>query len=157
MGVDGGIDAVIKLLYVLMRDDQLPDFVLPLSVVEQKSRVVYEERALLQELALSESAAEFKMRERVSLRAFLAMWDKRILFNPSFSGVFSLQFISHKLLRYLAFIPLVIVLICSLLLVGDGSVYLVALLLLLLFYCGAFYAHRHNEHNYRVLGLCYYF
>ena len=42
VGVDGGIDAVRKSLYRPMNPDQLPDFVLPLRVVEQGFRVVYE-------------------------------------------------------------------------------------------------------------------
>src|SRR6185295_8707456 len=47
VGVDGGIDAVRKALYRPMSADQLPDFVLPLAVVEQGSRVVFEPEAHL--------------------------------------------------------------------------------------------------------------
>ena len=47
VGVDGGIDAVRKVLYRPMNADQLPDFVQPLKVVEQGYRVVYEPEALL--------------------------------------------------------------------------------------------------------------
>ena len=47
VGVDGGIDAVRKELYQPMNPDQLPDFVLPLKVVEQGDRVVYEPEAIL--------------------------------------------------------------------------------------------------------------
>ncbi|NLC69989.1 MAG: glycosyltransferase family 2 protein, partial [Desulfuromonadaceae bacterium] len=46
VGVDGGIDAVRKELYRPMNPDQLPDFVLPLQVVAQGRRVVYEPAAL---------------------------------------------------------------------------------------------------------------
>ena len=53
VGVDGGIDAIRRELYVPMRPDQLPDFVLPLSVVEQGKRVVYEPAAVVYERALS--------------------------------------------------------------------------------------------------------
>ncbi len=54
VGVDGGVDAVRRRLYRPMRADQLPDFVLPLAVVEQGARVVYEPDALLTEHALVE-------------------------------------------------------------------------------------------------------
>jgi len=47
VGVNGGIDAVRRSLYRPMRQDQLPDFVLPLRVVEQGYRVVYEPEAIL--------------------------------------------------------------------------------------------------------------
>ena len=77
VGVDGGIDAVRRSLYRPMRPDQLPDFVLPLDIVEQGFRVVYEPRAILAEQALQDDAAEYRMRVRVTLRALWGLWDKR--------------------------------------------------------------------------------
>ena len=44
--------------------------------------------------------AEYRMRVRVALRAFWALWDKRALLNPFRFGVFAWQMWSHKLLRY---------------------------------------------------------
>lgn len=106
VGVDGGIDAVRRVLYRPMRADQLPDFVLPLGVVEQGYRVVYEPDAVLNEDTLASGSAEYRMRVRVALRSFWALWDKRALFNPLRFGLFSWQLLSHKLLRYLSFVPL---------------------------------------------------
>lgn len=127
VGVDGGIDAVRRGLYQPMRADQLPDFVLPLSVVQQGYRVVYEAGALLQEHALSVASDEFRMRVRVSLRAFWALWDLRSLLSPFKSGLFSWQLWSHKVLRYLAFAPMAAVLISNLLLLDAGWIYQLAL------------------------------
>lgn len=101
VGVDGGIDAVRKKLYQPMRDDQLPDFVLPLSVVEQGFRVVYEHEAFLKEDALKSAGDEYRMRVRVSLRALWALWDMKSLLHPGRHGRFALQLFSHKVLRYL--------------------------------------------------------
>lgn len=117
VGVNGGIDAVRKNLYVNMRHDQLPDFVLPLSVVEQGYRVVYEPAAILVEDSLKGSQDEYNMRVRVSLRAFWAMYDMRKLFNPLRTGIYSLQLTSHKALRYLAFVPLIVALLTNIYLV----------------------------------------
>ena len=128
VGVDGGIDAVRRKLYQPMRADQLPDFVLPLSVVRQGYRVVYEEQALLHEHALSAAADEFRMRVRVSLRAFWALWDLRSLLSPFRFGLFSWQLWSHKVLRYLAFVPMVAVLVANVLLLNAGWIYQIALL-----------------------------
>ena len=100
VGVDGGIDAVRTELYTPMDPSLLPDFVLPLNVVEQGYRVVYEPAATLKEEALDNVGGEYRMRVRVSLRAFHAMWRKRNLFNPLRYGLFSFQLLSHKLLRY---------------------------------------------------------
>ena len=118
VGVDGGVDAVRRRLYRPMRADQLPDFVLPLAVVEQGARVVYEPEALLTEHALVERVDEFRMRVRVALRALWALSDKRVLLNPFRHGVFAFQLVSHKLLRYLSFAPLAVALVANLLLAG---------------------------------------
>lgn len=104
VGVDGGIDAVRARLYRPMKADQLPDFVLPLMVVEQGYRVVYEPRALLWEASLKEAADEYRMRVRVSLRAFWALFDMKILLLPRLNPLFAWQLWSHKVLRYLCFI-----------------------------------------------------
>ncbi len=106
VGVDGGVDAVRKSLYRPMRDDQLPDFVLPLTVVEQGYRTIYEPRAGLHEETLTTQDAEYRMRVRVALRAFWALWDKRKLFDPFRYPLFSWQLSSHKLMRYMSFVPL---------------------------------------------------
>ncbi len=75
VAVDGGIDAVRNALYEPMRADQIPDFVLPLKVVEKGFRVVYEPKAILREPALSSSSDEYRMRARVTLRALWALKD----------------------------------------------------------------------------------
>lgn len=123
VGVDGGIDAVRRELYVPMEADQLPDFVLPLQVVRQGYRVVYEPDAVLREPALSVSSQEYRMRVRVTLRAFWALYDLRNLFNPIKFPLFSWQLMSHKLLRYLAFIPQVGLLLSNIALLRSGPFY----------------------------------
>ena len=104
VGVDGGVDAIRRQLYRPMRADQLPDFVQPLRVREQGYRVVYQPEALLYEDALAATGDEYRMRVRVSLRAFHALKDMRALLDPARFGVFAWQMWSHKVLRYLAFV-----------------------------------------------------
>ena len=144
VGVDGGIDAMRKDLFVPLRPDQLPDFVQPLKVVEQGYRVVYEPEALLQERANQEADSEFSMRVRVGLRALWALKDMAHLMNPLRFGIFSLQMISHKLLRYLAFIPLMTFTLATLLLAPQGGFYLVSFFGLMALY-GLGWAGRKNE------------
>lgn len=134
VGVDGGIDAVRRSLYRPMNADQLPDFVLPLRVVEQGFRVAYEPRAVLREPALADSAQEYRMRVRVSLRALWALFELRQLFDPFRFPGFSWQLASHKLMRYLAFLPQVLALVANMLLVGEGPAFQLLLLGQLLFY-----------------------
>lgn len=134
VGVDGGIDAVRADLYTVMRADQQPDFVLPLSVVARGRRVVYVPGARVYEASLSETKAEFRMRTRVALRAWHALRDMAGLLDPTRHGLFSWQLFSHKWLRYLAPVFQVIALLSNLALAGRGDVWNVLLALQ-----GAFY------------------
>ena len=140
VGVDGGIDAVRKELYQPMNPDQLPDFVLPLKVVEQGYRVIYEPEAILKEASLKNPKDEYRMRVRVSLRALWGLRDMRHLltfrrsspsssvtpshhraFAPSF--IYAWQLWSHKVLRYLCFIFLIIAYFANLALWHQGGFY----------------------------------
>jgi cellulose synthase/poly-beta-1,6-N-acetylglucosamine synthase-like glycosyltransferase len=123
VGVDGGIDAVRKELYRPMNPDQLPDFVLPLKVVEQGYRAVFEPEAILKEPSLKTAQDEYKMRVRVSLRALWALWDMRSLLTCSPSCLFSWQLWSHKILRYLSFIFLIAAFLSNLFLLNENVFY----------------------------------
>jgi glycosyltransferase involved in cell wall biosynthesis len=123
VGVDGGIDAMRKSLYSPLRADQLPDFVQPLKVVEQGFRVVYEPTALLKEDALSDGQSEFSMRVRVSLRALWALKDMKHQMNPTRDPLFAWQMISHKLLRYGAFIPMATLALATIYLAPFRGIY----------------------------------
>ncbi len=129
VGVDGGIDAVRRDLYTVMRADQQPDFVLPLSVVARGRRVVYAPGARVYEASLSETGAEFRMRTRVALRAWHALRDMAGLLDPVRYGLFSWQLFSHKWLRYLAPIFQVLALLSNLALAGRGDAWNVLLAL----------------------------
>ncbi len=142
VGVDGGIDAMRKTLYQPLNADQLPDFVQPLKVVEQGYRVVYEPSALLKEEALNDSDSEFSMRVRVSLRALWALKDMRHLMNPFRAPVFAWQLISHKLLRYTAFVPLTTLALSTLLLAPARGIYTLAFLGLVIFLALAWTGHK---------------
>jgi len=141
VGVDGGIDAIRRELYVPMRPDQLPDFVLPLAVVGNSSRVVYEPQAVVYEPSLSDANDEFRMRVRVSLRALWGLRDKRSLLNPLRYPLFAWQLISHKVLRYAAFLPLAGALVFNVLAAGLHPLYAALLVLHLAVYALAMLGH----------------
>jgi cellulose synthase/poly-beta-1,6-N-acetylglucosamine synthase-like glycosyltransferase len=157
VGVDGGIDAIRKIYYQPMNPDQLPDFVLPLKVVQQGKDVVFCETAILHEDALSDTNAEFRMRVRVSLRAYWAMWDMRALFNPKKYGKFSWQLFSHKLLRYMAFVPMIILFISNSLLINESLFYAAAFIGQVAFYTLALLAHYSLLKNNLLTKLAHYF
>jgi hypothetical protein len=62
------------------------------------------------------------------------MHDMHVLLNPLKFGKFAIQLISHKLLRYLAFVPLVLCFFTNLVLFSESSVYLITILIQVVFY-----------------------
>ena len=114
VGVDGGIDAVRKRLYIPMNSDQLPDFVLPLQVVKQGYRVVYEPNAILKESALTHSVDEYHMRVRVALRALWAMKDMGMMLSIKRFKLYAFQIWSHKVCRYSTFIFMILLYLSNL-------------------------------------------
>lgn len=134
VGVGGGIDAVRKSLYEPMRADQLPDFILPLKVIENGYRVVYEPDAILREQALGSTQDEYKMRVRVSLRSLWALHEMKHLFNLFKYGCFSWQMISHKALRYAAFMILICLYVSNGLMWSEGMIYRIFFILQNVFY-----------------------
>ena len=159
VGVDGGIDAVRKDLYKPMRPDQLPDFVLPLKVVEQGFRVVYESEAILKEPALNNPNDEYKMRVRVVLRALWALSDMRHLLLPNRYGFFSFQLWSHKVLRYLCFIFLISAWVTNLFILDQGVFYIAFFSAQTFSYCIAALSPvlEKREIRNRIMYLCHYF
>jgi cellulose synthase/poly-beta-1,6-N-acetylglucosamine synthase-like glycosyltransferase len=157
VGVDGGVDAMRRELYTKLNADQLPDFVQPLSVIKRGFRVVYAENALLNEDSLHDDTKEFRMRVRVSLRALWGLHEMRQLFNPINYGFFSFQLFSHKLLRYLAFVPLILAFISNLLSLGEGEVYTLLMAGQLGFYVCALLGYKLGEKGPKLFGIPYYF
>lgn len=145
VGVDGGIDAVRKVLFQPMQPDHIPDFVLPLRVVEQGFRVVYEPMAVLREQTLKTSMDEYKMRVRVSLRSLWAIRDMISLLNIFKYGLFSLELISHKILRYLAFALIAGLYVLNILLLRQGILYQIFWGLQTLFYVTSYLGYRSDR------------
>jgi cellulose synthase/poly-beta-1,6-N-acetylglucosamine synthase-like glycosyltransferase len=113
VGVDGGVDAMRRSLYAPLRPDALPDFVLPLEVVRRGLRVVYEPAAVLRERSVTNRRDEYRMRVRVGLRALWSIRERPDLLNPFRYGFFAWQMLSHKVLRYGAFVPLLLLLVVN--------------------------------------------
>lgn len=120
VGVNGGIDAIRRSLYVAMKPDDLPDLVLPLTVVQRGFRVVYEPAAILVENSLDSPTDEYRMRVRVALRALWTVAELKSLLNVRRYGFYALQLWSHKVLRYLA-APFILLLYSSSILLWHTS------------------------------------
>jgi len=102
IGVNGGIDAMRRSLYVEVPQTQLTDFILPLRCIEAGFRVVYDARAASVERANATAETEFRMRVRVALRGLHALSFMRSLLGPRRRPRAAFCLWSHKVVRYTA-------------------------------------------------------
>jgi cellulose synthase/poly-beta-1,6-N-acetylglucosamine synthase-like glycosyltransferase len=123
IGVNGGVDAIRKSLYTEIPSALITDFVLPLHVIAQRYRVVYDPRVISREVANRQLGSEFSMRVRVALRAFQGLIYMRRLLNPIRYPVAAFCLTSHKLLRYMTFLFLPIALAANINLAFAEPIY----------------------------------
>lgn len=155
VGVDGGIDAVRKRLYEPMNPDLLPDFVLPLKVIEKGYRVIYEPEAILKEESLDNTKDEFKMRVRVILRSLHALWYMKHLLNPLKFKIFAWQLFSHKALRYFVWAFMLLVFIMNLFLFNYGQIYALMMYLQIIFYILVILGVISEKRDFRIKKITY--
>lgn len=101
VGGDGAIYAIRKKLFRPMRAEDLSDFVNPLQIVAQGYRNVYEPEAISFEGGAESFDKEFRRKVRIVNRAWRGLWRVKQVLNPFRFGFYTLQVISHKLLRWL--------------------------------------------------------
>ncbi len=123
IGVNGGVDAIRRELYVDIPPQLITDFVLPLTVIAGGHRVVFDPRVASREAANAELGSEFRMRVRVALRALQGIAYMRRLLNPLRYPLASFCLVSHKVLRYLAFVFLALALVSNLVLATSTPLY----------------------------------
>jgi len=90
------------------------DMYLTLAVVQNGYRVVFERRAVSQEYASVSLRDEFHLKRRYVAGGLQMLWKFRRMLLPPRS-LFALQFLSHKVLRWLAPIFLLLLFACSIL------------------------------------------
>lgn len=155
VGVDGGIDAIRRILYEPMNPDLLPDFILPLKVVEKGYRVIYEPEAVLKEESLDNTKDEFKMRVRVILRSLHALWYMKHLLNPFRFKIFAWQLFSHKALRYFVWAFMLLVFIMNLFLFNYGQIYELMMFLQIIFYILVILGVISEKRDFRIKKITY--
>ncbi len=134
VGGDGAIYAVRKSLYRPMAADALSDFVNPLQVVEQGMRCVYVPEAVSVEEAAGSFDKEFRRKVRIVNRAWRATWSMKQMLNPFRFGRFAWQMVSHKLLRWLVPVFLLLIFVLNVALLRQGPVYQLLFVAQLAFY-----------------------
>lgn len=106
VGGDGAIYAIKRSLYIPLDAKDINDFVNPLQIIAQGYRGVFEKSAIAYEETAGDFAKEARRKQRIVNRSFRGLMKMKTTLNPFKFGLFSLQVISHKLLRW--FIPVFI-------------------------------------------------
>lgn len=117
-------------------DTLIEDFYLTMTVLRKGYRIAYAADAYALEGSSTSVGEELKRKIRIAAGGLQASWRLRDLLNPFRYGVFSWQFLSHKVLRWtLAPLALPLVFVSNLLLAfSAGRLYLGIFILQILFY-----------------------
>jgi len=100
-GVSGCLYAIRRELVNEIPNDLIDDFYFPLQVVKKGKRVVSEPEATAFVTQVADFREEFRRRRRTTLGGLEVFFSELSLLNPFKYGVFSLELLSHKLLRWL--------------------------------------------------------
>ena len=104
VGGDGAIYAIRRELYEPLRDTDINDFVNPMQIILNGFRGVYEPEAICWEESAGDFNKEFQRKVRIVNRSFSGLLRMKSVLNPFKTGFFSIEIISHKLLRWFALI-----------------------------------------------------
>jgi cellulose synthase/poly-beta-1,6-N-acetylglucosamine synthase-like glycosyltransferase len=114
-GADGAMYALRRELYLPCPTDTLiEDLVIPMGVIRQGKRVVYEAEALAWERGPASLGEEFRRRVRIAAGAAQGLRRGNALPPRSAPVSFWFVFVSHKMLRWLSPLVGLAVVICAL-------------------------------------------
>ena len=110
LGANGAIYALRRELFVELRGDIISDFVAPLGAWRRGFRIAYEPKAVATEYSSARFGDEFRRRRRIVSRSLYGLWTEAGVLNPFAHFFFAFQMFSHKLLRWLVPVWLLVVL-----------------------------------------------
>jgi cellulose synthase/poly-beta-1,6-N-acetylglucosamine synthase-like glycosyltransferase len=113
VGVSGCLYAVRRICHARLANDMIDDFVIATEIHLQGLRTVYEPEAIAMEDTNHRAKDEFRMRVRVIKQTISAMRRYSEALNPFRHKMFAIQMITHKLLRYVAPLLLILALVSS--------------------------------------------
>jgi len=130
VGGDGAITAIRRSDYVPSLSTDESDFYVPLKLAIRGLRGVYEPRAFCQENASEQFAGQFFRKIRIVNRSLCSTFRCLPALNPLRVGLFAYMLWSHKVLRWLMPLHLLIAIICLVGLAIEGNVFFQALAIL---------------------------
>lgn len=130
----GNVISATGALYAVRRDLTRPipdgvtdDFAMSTGVIDQGRRLVFEPKAVAWEPPSPALGGEYRRKVRVMTRGFRSVILRRRLLDPRRSGFYAVQLLSHKVLRRLVALPLLVALAASVPLRRRSPLYALAL------------------------------
>ena len=139
IGASGCLYAVRKSAYQPMYPEACSDFLICTVVYRQGLRSIYEPNAICTEVTNQQSDKELSMRVRVISQTLTDLWRNLDMLNPFRAGFYAVELISHKLLRYMVPLFLVLILVSSIGLAAYSLFFAALLFLQIAFYLAAFF------------------
>jgi cellulose synthase/poly-beta-1,6-N-acetylglucosamine synthase-like glycosyltransferase len=126
---NGGINAVRREAYVALEEGRGQDISFPFELAKRGWRAVYEPRARASEPMAPTIEGEFRRKRRMMAGAWNTILNTRLLSPRGYRPLYALEIYSHRLLRYASPMLHLVALATNLALLGEGTVYVVALAL----------------------------
>jgi len=147
VGADGAIFAVRKNLYQPLNQGDINDFVIPLNVVAQGYRCIFDKEVMCDENAARSSRGEFTRQARITNRTLRAIFNNRHVLNPFRTPLFTFMVFSHKMTRFLTPFFLLACLGFNAWLWPAHLIYKLTLIGQIFFYLPAFYGFWKERHG----------
>lgn len=151
IGTDGAMYAIRRPLFKALPEGAIvDDFIIAMSVIGNNYKIVYEPKAIGFEEAASSVGQEFKRKVRMIAGGFQSLSILKSVLNPMNHPIVFFQFVSHKFLRWVGPIFMVMLFLTNLSLL-TGTFYQVTFTLQLTFYTFALAATLWKSLRERVL------
>jgi cellulose synthase/poly-beta-1,6-N-acetylglucosamine synthase-like glycosyltransferase len=122
----GQLYAIRRSLFQPVVSGVTDDFYTSVRVTMAHKRLIFEPTAVVHGPVAASEGAEFNRKVRIMTRGLNSVWQSRRLLNPFEYGFYAIQVFSHKLLRRLIAIPLIMLALSAPLLWGRGWLYKLA-------------------------------
>ena len=137
IGVCGCMYAVRASAYIPLYNEACSDFIIATTMVEQGLRAVYVPEAVCTEEPNRQAKKELAARVRIISQTFADLWRNRSVLNPFRSGFYAVQLWSHKLMRYLVPVFLIVIFFASAFLAPRSAFYAAVFMIQVAFYLAA--------------------
>ncbi|HSO28076.1 MAG TPA: glycosyltransferase family 2 protein [Anaerolineales bacterium] len=124
-GATGHIYAIRRALFEPVPPGVTDDAYISRTVIQKHKRFVFASQAIARG-PIADAAGEYRRKVRVTTRGLRCVWEQKQLLNPLEYGFYSLQLFSHKVLRRLMLLPLLVTVVTAPLLWSHGLIYRLA-------------------------------